>query len=233
MSSVIGQAALGLFTFLQTQGPLGALYYMGFLVLWTLCCLPTTPLEIAAGYTFSPVLSIGASIVGKTAGSLIAFALGRQFAARVLARPAGAADDGGVTLAGRARALSLQLQSAVTARPVQTITMVRASPMPIAIKNYGLALLPAHVLPGRLFAVITLVVNMPYSIAWSLTGSSASSLQEALSGDARTGGAAVLLKLGALLALFGALSVFARKCRAELARCSPTDLMGDAKPKIS
>ncbi|KAG8468319.1 hypothetical protein KFE25_013402 [Diacronema lutheri] len=215
-------AALRVFVFLQTQGRLGAVYYSAFLTAWTLCCLPTTPLEVAAGYTFTPALSIGASIVGKTTGSLVAFALGRALAnrfsggRRVVASANAPATPRGAL--GRARAVLAHLQTALVSHPVQTIGMIRASPMPIALKNYGLAALPEHVVPSRTFCLVTVVVNVPYSVAWSLAGSSASSLQDAISGKARSGGGTVALKVGALLALFAALTAFASRCQAELRR---------------
>lgn len=215
MSSMMLDGVFHVFVFLQGQGMLGVGYYCGFLALWTIGCLPTTPLEIAAGFTFSTVHSVVASIIGKTAGSVITFALARLFASRFLPVEGASATRGGKL--GRIRELAWHLESAVIARPVQTLAMVRASPMPIALKNYGLALLPAHVVQLHTFALITLVVNVPYSIAWSLTGSSASSLQEALNGQPSNGPGMLVPKVGLLLALFAGLALFARKATAELA----------------
>lgn len=227
MGSAMLGAALRLFTFVRGEGALGALYYAAFLALWTLCCLPTTPLEVAAGFTFSPALSICASVAGKTGGSLAAFALGRAVAARFAplgeggAPPPSPRSSAPAGLAERARRLGRHLQAALLARPAQTIAMVRASPMPIALKNYGLAALPERLVPARTFALVSACVNVPYSVAWSLTGSSAGSLQDALSGQPRGGGGAALLKLGALAALLGGLGLFARRCSAELERGGP------------
>lgn len=215
MSSMMLDGVFHVFVFLQGEGMLGVGYYAAFLALWTMCCLPTTPLEIAAGFTFSTVHSVVASIIGKTAGSVITFTLARFFASRFLSAVSASATRGGTL--GRIRELAWHLESAVVARPVQTLTMVRASPMPIALKNYGLALLPAHVVQLPTFALITLVVNVPYSIAWSLTGSSASSLQEALNGKPGNDRGLLASKVGMLVALFTGLALFARKATAELA----------------
>ena len=54
----------GLFEQLQ-QHPHGLSYYVLFLAGWTLCCLPTTPVEIAAGFTWS----VGLSSTGERAPS--------------------------------------------------------------------------------------------------------------------------------------------------------------------
>jgi len=217
MSSTMLDVVFHMFVHLQGKGALGAGYYCGFLTLWTMCCLPTTPLEIAAGFTFSPACSIVASIIGKSAGSVVTFALARRFASRFLAVEGACATRGGGGRLGRIRELAWHLEAAVIARPVQTLAMVRASPMPIALKNYGLALLPARVVQLPTFALITLVVNVPYSIAWSLTGSSASSLQEALNGKPGNARGALVPKVALLLALFAGLALFARKAAAELA----------------
>lgn len=236
MGSPMLDGVLSLFVFLQTQGSLGAFYYSLFLVLWTLVCLPTTPLEVAAGYIFraSPARSIAASIVGKSIGSILAFIVGRWVVARFALldeRSAPSAGSAPTSVLGRARQLGRLLQAALLSRPVQTITMVRASPMPIAIKNYGLAALPEHVVPVRTFVLVTMCVNVPYSVAWSLTGSSASSLQDAISGEARAGGGAVVLKLSALVALFAALGAFASKCKSELERVKEAGAAAQPQPR--
>lgn len=216
MSSMMLDGVFHVFVMMQGAGALGVGYYCAFLTLWTMCCLPTTPLEIAAGFTFSPARSIVASVIGKSAGSVLTFALARVFASRFVSAAGAGATRGGRL--GRVRELAWHLESAVIARPIQTLAMVRASPMPIALKNYGLALLPAHVVHAQTFALITLVVNVPYSIAWSLTGSSASSLQEALNGKPGNNARGTLApKVGLLLALFAGLALVARKATAEIA----------------
>jgi len=45
------------------------------------------------------------------------------------------------------------------------------------VKNFGLSLFPSSVVPLPTFIVVTLVMNAPFSLAWSLAGSSASNLQ--------------------------------------------------------
>ena len=68
------------------------------------------------------------------------------------------------------------------------------------------------------YAVVALFINAAWSLVWSLTGSSASSLQEAVSG---TGGgersmAALVAKLFTVAALFGCFTVFARFAKAHM-----------------
>mmetsp|Transcript_20810 Transcript_20810/g.61554 ORF Transcript_20810/g.61554 Transcript_20810/m.61554 type:complete len:257 (-) Transcript_20810:260-1030(-) len=235
MGSYLMGTILGVFEFLETQGPVGVAYYSVFLCVWTICCLPTTPLEIAAGFVFMPVASVVASVAGKTVGSVVSFTLGRVFLSPLLARtPAGIAPSGRGVVA-RTRRLTHQLQHMLATHPAQTIAMVRASPMPIFLKNFGLSLMPADVVSTSLFAGVTLIVNIPYSIAWSLTGHSAGSLQEAVSGEGAPRGP-VLAKLGVLVALFAFLGLFARYAKRTLAAAStrltsPMRRASDPAPK--
>jgi len=179
----IAEFVQALFVLLQ-EHPLGLVYYTLFLGAWTMCCLPTTPVEIAAGFTWSTASASAASSVGKTLGSCSAFAISRLLLLPVLSRSSGGAHG---PLRQRVRrgidAFFSSLGSAIRTQPFWTVGLIRAAPLPIALKNYGLGLSPE--LPGSVFCLMTLLVNIPFSIAWALTGSSASSLQEAVqSGDA-------------------------------------------------
>ena len=63
---------------LNGLGLAGRVGYVCGLGVWTLLCLPTTPVELAAGVSF-PLLSCCAmSAAGKTVGSLVALLLGRR-----------------------------------------------------------------------------------------------------------------------------------------------------------
>merc|ERR1712185_320267 len=62
----------------QLKGKLGLLLYSGFLCIWTTLALPTTPIEMFAGFSFSLTGSTIAGLVGKTSGSVLAFVIGRQ-----------------------------------------------------------------------------------------------------------------------------------------------------------
>lgn len=71
---------------LKSLGFVGKLGYGFSLGLWTLFCLPTTPIELAAGYIFPMVPSAFISAVGKTAGNLAALVLGRRLLRPLLQR---------------------------------------------------------------------------------------------------------------------------------------------------
>ena len=76
----------GVLVKLQTLGAVGKVGYFAGLALWTLCCLPTTPIELAAGYIFPLVSSASMSAVGKTVGNLFALMLGRRLLKPIIQR---------------------------------------------------------------------------------------------------------------------------------------------------
>ncbi len=120
-------------------------------------------------------------------------------------------------------------------RPLQTIGLLRAAPLPTPIKIYGLSLLPPELVPAPTFFWACLVINTAWSFLWSLTGSSASSLQDALSGSHSR--ASLFAQFSALAVLFGLLAAgsrYAKEARAasplsplfRLPRCSHVCLSG-------
>lgn len=188
--------------------PYGLLYYAVALAASTFCCLPTTPFEIAAGFTWQLPHAIAYSALGKTIGSVAAFAL-----SRLVLLP-------NFTIAERlprqgALAASLShLTGAIARRPLWIVTLIRAAPVPIFLKNYGLGMVRS--LPMSTFVLVTIAVNVPFSIVWSLTGSSASSLQAALeSGGAGSAGPTIARSVSAVVLLIAA-GLLTNFCREQL-----------------
>ena len=68
----------------------------------------------------------------------------------------------------------LGLERELKQRPLQTLCVIRASPVPSALKSYGLGV-ATDVRLGH-FALACVAINTPYSIGWAFAGSSASSL---------------------------------------------------------
>jgi hypothetical protein len=69
------------------------------------------------------------------------------------------------------------------------------APIPLGLKNYGLALIPS--IDFGLFTLASLVVNIPFSVMWCLLGSQAKNLGDALSAAKRAGGKASMAIVGA------------------------------------
>jgi uncharacterized membrane protein YdjX (TVP38/TMEM64 family) len=200
-----------LFVMLQ-EHPYGLIYYTFFLALWTMCCLPTTPVEIAAGFTWTPVWASAASSIGKTVGSSSAFALSRLLLLPLLSRSS-RSGNGPIRL--HIDSFFGQLGSAIRTRPFWTVGLIRAAPLPIALKNYGLGMMPE--LPTSVFMLMTFGVNVPFSVAWTLTGSSASSLQEAVqSGGAGSSSGQIIARVATAVTLLVSLGFVGRLCRDQL-----------------
>ena len=123
---------------LKGLGFAGRVGYVAGLSLWTLLCLPTTPIELASGFVFPLWLSTGLSVAGKTAGSLLAFILGRRFLKPLITRMLGKSESGPVH-----RHLLRELRE----RPIQTMSILRAAPLPTPFKIYGLCLFPDQLVP--------------------------------------------------------------------------------------
>ena len=201
---------------LKALGAAGRIGYVAGLSLWTLLCLPTTPIELSAGFIFPLWVSTLMSVAGKTAGSVIALLIGRRLFRPVIVRLIKRSEGGSRTYGHLLRELR--------ERPIQTMGLLRAAPLPTPFKIYGLCLLPEKLVPLHTYFMVALIINSCWSLVWSLTGSSASSVQEALSGGTSSFGtiAAKLTSLGALLYAYVAFSRFAN--RALSPTSSSTDL---------
>ena len=102
----------------------------------------------------------------------------------------------------------LGLERELKQRPLQTLCVIRASPVPSALKSYGLGV-ATDVRLGH-FALACVAINTPYSIGWAFAGSSASSLQEASSAEAAQGVAA---RVAVCVIILLGMSVLARRVR--------------------
>jgi len=187
---------------LKTLGLAGHIGYVAGLSIWTFLCLPTTPIELASGFIFPSLwLSTLMSVAGKTIGSVIALVVGRRLLKPLIARVLSANNN-----------LLQHLINELRERPIQTMSMLRAAPLPTPFKIYGLCLMPAELVPVSTYLVVALCINSVWSLVWTLTGSSASSLQDAVSGSGSSRGALVakLLTIGCLMVAFASFTRFAK-----------------------
>lgn len=192
---------------LSSLGWPGRVGYIIGLSLWTMLCLPTTPVELAAGYSFGVGASAGMSAFGKTIGSIAALLVGRRLLKPLITRWFVAYQK---TNGPLHRHLLRELQE----NPIQTMSTLRAAPLPTPFKIYGLSLFPVELVPLSTYACIALTFNSLWSLVWSLAGSSASSLQEAMEGNSSVAGVAA--RLSGLAVLFGLFTMFGRYAKAQL-----------------
>lgn len=126
---------------LKGLGFLGHCVYVLLLSMWTMLCLPTTPVELAAGFIFPLVPSTAMSVAGKTAGSIGALLLGRRLVKPLISK-----------LMSSSSPLYSHLLRELRQRPIQTMSLLRGAPLPTPIKLYGLSMLPAELVPLSTFA---------------------------------------------------------------------------------
>lgn len=209
--TAIAEHAFSTLESLKHLGFAGRLFYVLGLSLWVILCGPTTPVEIASGFVFTPLwLSTAMCAAGKTVGNLVAFVLGRRLlkplVMQLLLR-------GG----GTSRALHSHLQSELRERPIQTMSIMRAAPLPTPFKIYGLCLFPPELVPFSTYAIIAFCFNTCWSVVWSLAGASASNLQDVLSGKSGTDSYGQLVgQVSSLVVLFYVLTQFARYAKGKM-----------------
>ena len=135
---------------LQELGAAGRISYVLLLALYTALCLPTTPVELAAGFIFPLTTSTLLSMTGKTMGSVGALLLGRRLLRPLMIR---------LFHSSGSRPLRKHLLKELRERPLQTMSLMRAAPLPTPFKLYGLALLPEELVPVSSYAGVALTIN--------------------------------------------------------------------------
>lgn len=169
----------------------GALYAT-FLALWLFCLLPTSLLEIAAGFIFGFWRAFAFSTLGKTLGSLASFGAGSYCRDAVRARFLVGGDQGSY-LKGLELALKLE--------PFPTCLALRLAYLPEAVQNYVPAVFEA---PLSAFLAATALGSALYACLWAKLGSQLGSAAE-IDSQEMTPERAAFLGIGAisLLAVFG------------------------------
>ena len=191
-------------TFLKSLGFAGRIGFVSSLTLYTALCLPTTPVELASGFVFPLWESTAMCVLGKTLGSMLALIIGRRLlkpiVSNLLVRSVGSA-------------VYQHVISELKTRPIQTMSILRAAPLPTPFKIYGLSILPTELVPAWTYAFIAVCFNSCWSLVWSLAGSSAQDASGLADAKAKGG---LYVKLFFLVGLFGMCVQFARFAKAQL-----------------
>ena len=141
---------------IASKGNVGLLIYTCGFVFWEACGLPTAVVEPAAGMAFGFQRGLWGSFVGKSAGSLLAFALGRTQLSHVVEEKMGQNEK--FTL----------IERGVARHPLRSALVVRYSPFPELVKNFALSVTPPVTYP--LFATAIAIHGLPFSILWAALG---------------------------------------------------------------
>lgn len=141
---------------IQTNPALGALLLPLVLCVGIPLCIPSPGFEILAGSVFGIVMGTVLSVVGKTLGQLLAFAMARRFGKDKLT---GYMQSRFPTFA----ALATVLQS----ESWKPLLLIQVANVPHLVKCYGLAI--ADVSTYR-FAVSSAAGGLPYAVLWAYLG---------------------------------------------------------------
>jgi len=138
---------LYLLEMIQDQGVLGVFFYMIIFIIWSICMMPQTPMELAAAVIWSFPVAVLVGWTSKQLGSYACFWIGRK--------------AGKQTVESKLRGdQSLYLKSIDTAlheKPHKINFLASSAYIPAGIKNYGMGTLPVC-----LFLIISL--SLPLSL---------------------------------------------------------------------
>lgn len=132
---------------IQAQGDNALYAYLGLTFLGVVCLLPTTPMEFAGGFLFSPVYGMWTTLFLTSFAKLCANTIS-VFIARHLVK-----DWVKRNLVDRSELLTM-VSKAVKEEPFKMAFLVRGSMLPLNVKNYGLGVMDIGYLPIACFSSI-------------------------------------------------------------------------------
>jgi len=172
--------------------------------LWILSFMPLTPLEVSLGFLFGVRVGYVVVFIGKVLGCSASFALGRTVARDWAQRQFGKNE------------LLRALDMAVARQPYKICFVVRLAYIPVAVKNFGLAILSVR--PEE-FMVSLIGVETFNSSPFVIVGSTAKDLGTLISGKepkSYSQIAITVLGCGFLFGLLAYLSIFTRRALQEI-----------------
>jgi len=122
--------------------------------------LPTSVVETAAGMAFGFKNGLLCSFIGKTFGSIVAFSLGRSLCHSFVKKQL------------QNNELLGLMEKSVARNPIRSALVMRYSPFPQLIKNFGLSMMEPVTLSVFLAAIV--VHGFPFSILWAALGDDSS-----------------------------------------------------------
>lgn len=126
--------------YIEAQGDNAMLAYLGFTFIGVVALVPTTPMEFAGGFLFSPRYGVWTTWALTSAAKLLANVVSVWLARHVFR------DFVRRTFVERWDLLRL-VSNAVQEEPFKMAFLVRGSMMPLSVKNYGLGVLDIGYVP--------------------------------------------------------------------------------------
>merc|ERR1712070_308020 len=155
-------------TFVEAQGESAVLWYCLFTCIGVVCLIPTTPMEVAGGFLFSPKYGALNVLAFTGASKLVANVISVLLARHVFR-------DFAMALVERSEWLSL-VRDAINEEPFKMTMLVRGSMAPLSVKNYGLGVMDV---PYHYIAFGSVIFSNFYAAQNIYVGASCQSLAEA------------------------------------------------------
>lgn len=153
-------------------GPvMGPIFFTICLAMWVVVCLPCTMVELIPGYLFGMRTGWVVSMAGKSLGSLISMYLGRHVFKESTEKYIFAKYP-----------IVKKLGVTAEREGFPFLLFIRGMWLPIALKNYGLAVIDVKISDTLLAGFIT---SIPHSLLWAYLGSKVSNLADALNGTGK------------------------------------------------
>lgn len=140
---------------LSDAGNVGLVIYTISLVLWTMTIGTTTLVETAAGLAFGVRNGIICNAIGKTAGAVFSFLLGRHYLFNYVHRNL------------KNNEILQLVEESMEDNPIVVSLMVRFAPLPEFVKNFGLSVLKVK---ARYFMLAVVVHGVPFTCLWTCLG---------------------------------------------------------------
>ena len=146
--------------YIESTGSLAPVIFSLAFTLAIVACLPSSIFEIVAGFLFPLPVAVAANMVAKCAGALAAFVLGRTACKSFVQRKAEKIQ------------LVRAMRHALRTHPnsFKLALLLRLSPAPIFVKNYGLGALE---MTTANFLGSTFLSGVPFAILWAMMGAAA------------------------------------------------------------
>lgn len=161
----LASTALAVAEYAQGMGPVGGpVFFTLVLSAWVVACLPCTIVEIIPGFLFGIEVGWVVSMLGKSIGSAIAMYLGRYVF-----------KDATQQVLFKRYPILRKLGIAAEREGFPFLLFVRGMWLPIALKNYGLAVLNVSILQVLWAGFLT---SIPHSLLWAWIGSKMNNLAE-------------------------------------------------------
>jgi uncharacterized membrane protein YdjX (TVP38/TMEM64 family) len=127
--------------FIEAQGKTAVIWYCALTFMGVICLIPTTPMELAGGFLFSPSWGGPWGVLAFTGAAKLAANVISVLIARHILK-----DWVNKNMVAKSELLTM-VSKAVKEEPWKMAFLVRGSMVPLAVKNYGLGVMDIDYLP--------------------------------------------------------------------------------------